>query len=192
MSVSSPTRLRIVGTSGSGKSRLAVQVAAARGLPMLELDEVFWAEDWQQRDVEEARALVRAFAEAHPEGWVVEGNWTSRLQGLLDPGTPGGADVFVWLDHPRRTVMRRVILRTLRRGIRREELWHGNRERPRTWLRWRPEDNIMRWAWTDHPVMAARMMDRIDAGVPVVRLRGQREVDAWLADLSADGRSVEG
>jgi len=192
MSVSSPTRLRIVGTSGSGKSRLAVQVAAARGLPMLELDEVFWAEDWQQRDVEEARALVRAFAEAHPEGWVVEGNWTSRLQGLLDPGTPGGADVFVWLDHPRRTVMRRVILRTLRRGIRREELWHGNRERPRTWLRWRPEDNIMRWAWTDHPVMAARMMDRIDAGVPVVRLRGQREVDAWLADLSADGRTVEG
>lgn len=192
MSTSSPLRLRIVGTSGSGKSRLAAQVAAARGLPMLELDAVFWAEDWQQRDVEEARALVRAFVEAHAEGWVVEGNWTSRLDGLLDPGTPGGADAFVWLDHPRRTVMRRVILRTLRRGIRREELWHGNRERPRTWLRWRPEDNIMRWAWTDHPVMARRMQARVDAGVPVVRLRGQREVDAWLADLSSDGRSVEG
>lgn len=192
MSASSPIRLRIVGTSGSGKTRLAAQVAAVRGLPMLELDAVFWAEDWQQRDIEEARGLVRAFVDAHPEGWVVEGNWTSRLQGLLDPGTPGGADAFVWLDHPRRTVMRRVILRTLRRGIRREELWHGNRERPRTWLRWRPEDNIMRWAWTDHPVMARRMQGRVDAGVPVVRLRGQREVDAWLAALWADGRSVEG
>ena len=192
MTENTPTRLRIVGTSGSGKSRLARAVARARGLPLLELDAVFWAAGWTYRDLDEARAIIRAFADAHPEGWVIEGNWTSRLAGLLDPGTGDGADLFVWLDHPRPVVMRRVILRTLRRGIRREELWHGNRERPSSWLRWAPEENIVRWAWTDHPVMRARMEERIARGMPVVRLRGQREVDAWLAELSADGRSVEG
>lgn len=192
MTRSHPRRLRIVGTSGSGKSRLARQVAAARGLPHLELDAVFWAEGWEYRDLAEAHALVRAFVEAHPDGWVVEGNWTSRLGGLLDPGTPDAADAYVWLDHPRRVVMRRVIGRTVRRGVMREELWHGNRERPSSWFRWRPEENIVRWAWTDHPVMRARMIERIDAGWPVIRLRGQKEVDAWLASQSADGRSVEG
>jgi adenylate kinase family enzyme len=192
MTETTPFRLRIVGTSGSGKSRLAAQVAAARGLARLELDAVFWAEGWTRRDHAEALALVRTFVAAHPEGWVIEGNWTSLLDGYLDPGTPGGADVFVWLDHPRRVVMRRVIARTLRRGIRREELWHGNRERVSSWLRWDPERNIVRWAWTNHPVMAERMRARIADGVPVVRLRGQREVDAWLAAVSADGRSVEG
>lgn len=184
-------RVRIVGTSGSGKSHLAAQLATILGVARLELDAVFWDAEWTYRDLEEAHAQVRAFAAENPDGWVVDGNWTSRLQGLLDPGTPGGADVYVWLDHPRRTVMRRVIGRTLRRGILQEELWHGNRERVRDWVRWEPEHNIVRWAWTNHPVTRERMLQRIADGVPVVRLRGQREVDAWLSSLSEKRRSVE-
>lgn len=187
-----PRRLRIVGTSGSGKSSLAAAVAAATGLPRLDLDAVFWDADWTYRDLDEAHALIRDFVAAHPEGWVSDGNWTSRTGGLLDPGRPGGADAYVWVDHPRPVVMRRVIGRTLRRALTREELWHGNRERPASWLRWSPEENIVRWAWTDYPVMRERMQGRIAAGEPVIHLRGQREVDAWLADLSEPGRSVGG
>lgn len=183
-------RLRIVGTSGSGKSHLAAQVAEILGVARLELDAVFWDAGWVHRDIEESHALVRAFVAANPSGWVADGNWTSRLKGLLDPGTPDGADVFVWLDHPRRTVMRRVIARTLRRGILREELWHGNRERVREWLRWEPERNIVRWAWTSHAAVRERMLQRIAEGVPVVRLSGQREVDSWLSSLSENRRSV--
>lgn len=185
-----PRRIRIVGTSGSGKSRLAAAVAARTGLPRLDLDAVFWDAGWTYRDLDEALGLIRGFVAAHPDGWVSDGNWTSRLGDLLDPGRPGGADAIVWVDHPRPVVMRRVISRTLRRAVTREELWHGNRERPRSWLRWAPDENIVRWAWTDYPVMRARMEARIAAGEPVIRLRGQREVDAWLAGLSAPGRSV--
>lgn len=181
-------RIRIVGISGSGKTRLGAQVAALTGLAHLELDAVFWQADWQFRDVEEARDLVRAFADAHPEGWVADGNWISRLDGLLDPGTPGGADEMVWLDHSRLFVMQRVVGRTLRRGFRREELWHGNRERPSTWLR-NTDENIIRWAWTQHRPTRERMLQRIDGGLPVVRLSGQREVDAWLARIRSSTRA---
>lgn len=80
--------------------------------------------------------------------------------------------------------MRRVIARTVARGIRREELWHGNREDPRSWLKRNPEDNIMLWAWTRHAVVRERMLTRLDAGEPIVRLRGQTQVDAWLDGLS--------
>lgn len=175
-------RIRIVGTSGSGKSRLAADVARATGLPRLELDAVFWDAGWRHRDPDEARRIVAAFVAAHSRGWVVDGNWTTRLDGMLDP--PAGSDVVVWLDHDRPTVMRRVVGRTLRRGILREELWHGNRERPSRWLRRDPEENIVRWAWTQHPVMRERMEARIAEGWPIVRLSGQRAVDAWLASLT--------
>lgn len=192
MSISPSPRLRIVGTSGSGKTHLARRAAAALEVGMLELDAVFWAEGWTRRDVGEARDLIGRFVADHPEGWVVEGNWTSMLDGMLAPGTPGGADTFVWLDLPRPLVMRQVVARTLRRGIRREELWHGNRERVSSWLRWAPEENIVRWAWTSHARTAERMEERIARGTPVVRLRGRREVDAWLAGLGGSGRTVEG
>lgn len=181
-----PRRIRIVGTSGSGKSHLAERVAARTGLPRLDLDAVFWDRDWTQRDVAEARGLIHAFVAAHPEGWVADGNWTTRLEGLLDPGTPGGADVVVWIDHPRSVVMRRVVARTVRRGMLREELWHGNRERISSWVRWAPEENIMRWAWTAYPRIRARMLERMAAGEPIVHLDGQRAVDAWLSSLPAD------
>ena len=84
-----PRRIRIVGVSGSGKSHLAARVAERTGLPRLDLDEVFWDAGWAFRDIEEARAIVREFAAAHRDGWVSEGHWPSRLDGLLDPGTEG-------------------------------------------------------------------------------------------------------
>lgn len=182
--LSEPTRIRIVGVSGAGKSHLAEQVAERTRLPRLELDAVFWDADWTFRDLEPARAMVREFAAGHPDGWVVDGNWTSRLDGLLDPGTPGGADIVVWLDHPRSLVMSRVIGRTLWRGITRTELWHGNRETPSSWFKWKPDDNIMRWAWTQHATVRERMVRRIDAGEPIVRLGGQPAVNRWLDDLT--------
>ncbi|WP_439591418.1 toxin [Microbacterium sp.] len=178
-----PRRIRVLGTSGSGKTTLAGEIARRTALPRLELDAVFWAADWQYRDLGEAHAIIAAFVAAHPDGWVIDGNWTSRLDGLLDPGTDAGADLVVWLDHPRRLVMSRIIRRTLRRGIRREELWHGNRERPSTWFSRDPHENVVLWAWTSHPTTRDRMTKRMDAGWPVVRLRGRRAVERWLASL---------
>ena len=180
-----PRRIRVLGVSGAGKSRLAADIARVTGLPRLELDAVFWDAGWARRDLGEARRLIRDFAGRHPDGWVVEGNWMSGLDGLLDPGTPGGADTVLWLGHPRRVVMRRVVSRTLRRGILREELWHGNRERPATWFRRDPRENIVLWAWTRYAPTRARMTDLAAAGWPIVRLSSQHEVDRWLAALSS-------
>ncbi|MFF0813604.1 hypothetical protein ACFYVR_00335 [Rhodococcus sp. NPDC003318] len=76
-----------------------------------------------------------------------------------------------------------MIRRTLRRGLLREELWHGNRENPLSSLRSDPRDNIVVWAWTQHPVTRQRVTARAAQGRPVIRLSGQREVDAWLSSL---------
>lgn len=178
-----PRRIRVVGTSGSGKSTLAAEISRHTGLPLLELDEVFWDAGWRYRDLDEALRQVDAFTAENARGWVIEGNWTSRLDGRLDPGTDAGAEVVVWLDHPRALVMGRVIRRTLRRGILREELWHGNRERPSTWFARDPRENIVLWAWTNHARVRDRMLAHSEDGWPIVRLRGRRAVREWLSAL---------
>jgi adenylate kinase family enzyme len=175
-----PRRIRVVGVSGSGKTRLARALAGRLGLAHLELDAVFWDADWRFRDLGQARALLDDFVAAHPGGWVVDGNWTSRLEGRLEP--PDGVDLVVWLDHSRPLVMWRVVTRTLRRGLTRQELWHGNRERPASWLSRDPEQNIMLWSWTTHATTRARLAPRV--GTPgFLRLAGRRQVAAWLRSL---------
>lgn len=178
--------MRVVGIAGAGKSRFSRELAATLQVPHLELDRVFWAENWTFRDVEEARDVVRTFADAHPEGWVADGNWT-RLDGLLDPGTEGGAELVVWLDPPRPVVTMRVLRRTVVRSIRRTELWHGNRESLASLLRRDPHANIVLWAWTQHSVVRERMQARLQAGDPIVHLRTPREAAEWLRTV---GRGV--
>lgn len=180
-----PRRVRIIGASGSGKTTLGREAARRLGVAHLELDEVFWDRDWEFRDVGEARGLVRDFAAAHPAGWVADGNWTTRLGGLMDRGSDVAPDLVVWLDPPRWLVLSGVVRRTLWRGVMREELWHGNRERPASWFSRRPEENIMLWSWHAVPTQRERLGGRV--GEPgFLRLGSRREVRTWLASLGPE------
>ena len=169
-------RVRVVGTSGSGKTTFAARLAARLDVPHLELDEVFWDAGWTKRDPDEARALIRQFVSAADRGWVTDGNWTDSTAGLLTD-----TDAYVWLDYPRRTVMSRVIRRTLGRGLRRTELWHGNRENLRNLLNLDPDQNVVLWAWTSHAHNRARYSAlAAEPSIPVIRLRSPRDAQRWL------------
>ncbi|MET0788336.1 MAG: toxin [Cellulomonas sp.] len=172
-------RLRVVGNTGSGKTTFAARAAQRLGVPHLELDAVFWAADWTKRDPAEARGLVRDFVASSPAGWVADGNWTTHLADALDD-----ADAIVWLDFPRRTVMPRVVRRTLRRGLLRTDLWHGNRENLRNLVRRDPDQNVVLWSWTQHEPYRLRYEQlAVQSPVPVIRLRSPREARRWLTAL---------
>ncbi|MCL1872083.1 MAG: toxin [Promicromonosporaceae bacterium] len=174
-----PRRVRVVGNSGAGKTTFALAVAQRLGVPHLELDEVFWDAGWEYRDPDEARARLAEFlAGPGAGGWAVDGNWNGRLAGMLDD-----ADVVAWLDYPRRVVMARVVWRTVRRGATRQELWHGNRERLGNLLRRDPEQNIVRWSWTEHHNYRARYAALAAQDARIVRLTTPAAAARWLAAL---------
>ena len=131
-------RILVVGTSGAGKSRLAGQLAAALGVPHVELDALYWGPDWTPRPRADFEAALRT-ATAAP-AWVIDGNHGSARH-LLRPH----ATHVVWLDYGRATVMARVLRRTLRRVLLRQPLWAGNRESLRRTLFTR--GSILRWSW---------------------------------------------
>ena len=175
-------RVSVIGCSGSGKTTAARAIADRLGLRYLELDSLFHQPDWKPRPDDEFRAEVTEFARA--KHWVIDGNYTSH--GVADVVWPV-ADTIVWVDPPRRTVMWRVIRRTLRRVITRQELWNGNREPWSNLWNPRPEKNIIVWAWTRFHPTRQRYEDALSGGVwdhlDVHRLRSERETEEFLARL---------
>ena len=133
----------MVGTSGSGKSTLARELAVILGVPHLELDSVYHQPGWVPLPAEELRETVAATVTG--DGWVIDGNYSAVRQLVW-----ARADTVVWLDLPRRTVMRQIIWRTLRRVAGHEELWNGNRERWRNFFSLDPQQSVIAWAWHKH------------------------------------------
>ena len=173
-----PHRVRVVGDSGAGKTTFARALAARLGVPHAELDEIFWQENWQHRDIDEARATLSAFLDGPGAGgWVVDGNWKVAAD-LLDD-----ADAIVWLDYSRPVVMSRVIRRTIGRGLTGRPIWHGNREQLGNLFRRAPEDNIVLWAWVSHPMYRVRYGEWAKRDNRVIRLASPRAAKAWLAAL---------
>jgi adenylate kinase family enzyme len=171
-------RVNVVGTSAVGKSTLALALAERLGVPYIELDALHWEPNWTEASAEVMRERVRAAI--RPEAWVVDGNY-SAIRDLVW----ARADTVVWLDLPLRTVLGRYARRTLRRIIRREELWSGNRERLGFLF---GRDSLLWWILStyrrrrrDYPLLLAA-----HPHITAVRLRSSREATAWLASVNLD------
>jgi adenylate kinase family enzyme len=114
-------KIAVVGSTGSGKTSLARALAAGLAIPCVELDGLFWERGWTEAPDDVFRRRVDEALSG--EDWVSDGNY-SRIGDL----TLGRANLVVWLDYPFRVVARQLLWRTIRRSMRREELWSGNRE----------------------------------------------------------------
>jgi adenylate kinase family enzyme len=132
-------RIWILGSSCAGKSTLGGRLGQELELPHFALDELFWQPGWQQIPRQELRRQLSAKmdqAEAEHGGWVVDGNYTDTREALADR-----VELFVWLDLPLRTLVRRLISRTALRIVTRRPICNGNRETLRGALH--PRDSLL-------------------------------------------------
>ncbi len=170
-------RISVIGTTGSGKTTVARRTAEALGVPHIELDALHWGPDWEAAPLETFRERVSDAIQG--EGWVVDGNYSNVRDIMWDR-----ADTVLWLDYPFLGTFLRLLWRTLRRLILREELWNGNRESLTMML---SGDSILLWAITSHPrygeEYAQLMSDPEYAHVRFLRHRSRRETEDWLRSL---------
>ena len=171
-------RVSVVGVPGSGKTTVGRSLSRAMGVPFIELDGLFHEPGWAEPPAEEFRARVAD--EIEVDAWVVDGNYHVVQEGIWER-----ADTVVWLDLPRAVIMRRVVVRTLRRALTREELWNGNREPLTNFYRWNPEYNIIRWAWVKYPEYIRRYGSAMEASrrrsdIEWIRLSSDNDVVGFL------------
>lgn len=165
----------VAGVSGSGKTTLARRIAAALDIEHTEIDALFHGPGWTPRAefLDDVRALVRR------EAWVTEWQYAAARPLLAE-----AADLMVWLDPPFRQTLGRITRRTVRRRLRREELWNGNVEPPLRTVLTDPQ-HVWRWSIRTRNKYAELVpaAARAHPGLVVVHLRSQAEVDRWVAAL---------
>lgn len=151
-------RVLILGRGGAGKSVLARQLGELTGLPVIELDTLFWQPGLTAADPAEwaecQRELVRR------EAWILDGDlgpYDSALDVRLR-----AADTIVVLDF----AFLRCALRTVLRGRERADYW--------------------RWAWTYRRRSLPKIMRAIRRDAPHARLivlRSPGMARRFLTDL---------
>ncbi len=163
-------RVVIAGIGGAGKSTFAADVARALDLPFTELDQFVEGPGWTVLPdfVESTAAFVQQ------ERWVTDSLLYPEVEDLL----LARADLVVWLDLPRALIIRRLVRRTLERGLPpRTVLVNGNKER--LWAAF-SKTSPLRAAWTAHPRHRAHL-ERVLADRPHVRLTSPEQAQQWLA-----------
>lgn len=133
-------RIVVIGTSGTGKTTLAKQIAQRLHIPHTELDALHWEPNWTPAAIDVFRA--RAAEAVAGDCWVMDGNY-SKVRDIVW----SRADTIVWLDYPFWLVFRQIVWRTLVRGLRQTELWSGNRETLKMAF---SQDSIIGWMMRTH------------------------------------------
>lgn len=165
-------RVAIAGVSGSGKTTLATRLSSVAGIPHTELDALHWGPDWTTRPsfMDDVREFVAR------DRWITEWQYRAARATVIERAT-----LVVWLDMPFGTTLARVVRRTVRRRVRNEELWNGNREPGIRHAVLQPE-GMIRWAISTRgkyrALVAAARSERPE--LPVLRLRTQHDVEALL------------
>jgi adenylate kinase family enzyme len=166
-------RVAVIATATScGKTTFGRRLSERLAVPFVELDALnHVGPDWIEATPDELRAKVVPIVAT--ESWVIDGSYRSKLGDLVLER----AEIVVWLDLPMRVWLLRLLRRTFRRIVRREELWGGNRETLRNFF---SRDSLLLFALRTHrlrqrlyPVQLARFN--------LVRLRSQAEVEEFLS-----------
>ena len=175
-------RVSVVGNSGSGKTTFGRRLSELLRVPFVELDSLHHLPDWQPIDPPLFVARVREMTDE--EGWVIDGNYRAVVS---DGPVWERADTVIWLDMPTRVHMYRVVRRTLRRVVTREELWNGNREPFSNLYRLDPTENVIVWSWTNRHRHRARLLEAMDSPayshLDFVRLRTRAAAANFLRNM---------
>jgi len=102
-----PDRVVVLGTAGAGKSTLAQTLAGLGDAEYVDLDALYYAENWEVVSREAFRTRLRALAD-RPR-WVADGSYIDDADRLLWPR----AQLIVWLDLPLLVILPRLVRRRL-------------------------------------------------------------------------------
>jgi energy-coupling factor transporter ATP-binding protein EcfA2 len=171
-------RILVLGRTGSGKTTLARELAAAIGVPHVELDALYFGPDFSTAPLSVLRE--RTTAAIAGDRWVTDGN-KSAVRDLVWPR----ADTVIWLDYPLVVSLRRLGKRAIWRTsvLKAQAADKGGKAGLPRQLRSAAKGVLTalrshRGQRREYPRMFARQENQ---HLVVVRLRSPRATRRWLA-----------
>jgi adenylate kinase family enzyme len=173
-------RINVVGASGSGKSIFARALAKRLMIPVIEMDALFWSQNWTP--VAESEFITKLGKVVSGEKWILDGNY-HRTKDLKW----SRVETIIWLDFSFLCIFKRALSRALLRIWRKQEIWAGTGNRE-TWARtFLSKDSVLLWTLTSYNEVKRRYAGiyKNQAGSPyqVVRLASPGQARAFLAAL---------
>ena len=168
-------RIVVVGATASGKTTLAKKLSHHLRVPHIELDALHIDPHWSPAPVAVFRQRILEAMKA--DAWIMDGGYPQVYDLYWSQ-----AEMLLWLDYPLSIVVSRVLKRSFRRIITKEELWNGNREGLHQFF---SRGSSLLWAlrtyWRDRRVYPVLLCQPEHAHLQVVRLRSPGAARKWLS-----------
>jgi len=173
-------RVVVIGTTSSGKSTLAKQLADRFKYDFIELDALHWEPNWKEASLEDFRARVEAATQA--ERWIVAGNY-HVVRDLVWPQ----AEAVIWLDYSLPRILWQLTRRTFKRWRTQELLWGTNREPLLVHFKLWSQESLFHWLFKTYwrrkretPELLALPEHQ---HLKLIRFTHPRETDEWVERL---------
>ena len=174
-------RINVVGTSASGKSTFSKVLAQKLELSYIELDDLFWLDNWGESSVPNFFEKLQQSIDLTPNGYVIDGNY-SRTEEIKWQEI----DTVIWLDLPFHINLFRSVKRALLRVVSKQKLWpnSNNQESLRMIL---TKDSIIWWMIKTHKKNQHKYLQMMQsseyANIHWIRLSSRSEIKNFLKSL---------
>ena len=170
-------KIVVVGTTSSGKSTLASQLAEKIGGDFIELDALHWEPNWVEAPDEVFRERVETAISS--QVWVVAGNYHVVRDVIWQR-----AEAIIWLDYPFHIVFWRLLTRTIRRCSQGKNYGMAIVENFWTHLKLWSEESLFHWLFKtywrrkrEYPLLFALPEN---AHLKIIHFKHPKETERWL------------
>lgn len=163
-------RIAIVGSPGSGKTRLAREVNERTGIAVISLDHQYWGPQWRETPDEQWREIHRTLLAR--EQWIMDGTYVDTIDDRLS-----NADTVIVLGYRRW----RCVVRVLRRIM-----VHYGRDVQAPGCPEKLSLEFLRYVWRfsrDQQPLIDAAIERHRSRLTVVRLASNHQRAKFLAGL---------
>ncbi|MBR2047801.1 MAG: AAA family ATPase [Oscillospiraceae bacterium] len=165
-------RVMIIGCCGSGKTTLARQLGEKTGLPVVHLDQIWWAPgNWKHMEREEFDRRLEA--ETAKARWILDGNFNRTIETRHNK-----CDTVIYLDLPRWVCLKSWLGRVIQNwGHARPDIGEGCAE----WF----DPEMARTIWRFNRDKRKRYYEMLSnrPDLQIIILRSRRQVRRFLESL---------
>ena len=168
-------RVVVVGSSGSGKTTFASDLASKLDVPHVEFDAYRHGPNWTETPDDIFRSQLDEALSG--DRWVADGNYSVARDVVWTRAT-----AVAWLDYKFPVVFWRLWWRTIGRSVRRTKLWNGNQEN--LWTHFFTKHSLFLWIFKTHWARSHRLLSAFEqpeyGHLHVLRFRSPGQTRKWL------------